>query len=177
MEGLGEHESDAALVDTAFHSLGGQLDADAEGLEDVGGAATARGGAVAVLGDAHSGSGGDKGGGGGDVEAVGAVASRADGIDHGALDADLEGELSHDSGHAGDFLGGLTLEAQGCEEGTKLGGRGLALHYLAHDSGGGVHGEGLAGYDCVYCFTNVHGWLLRLWLIERLHSKRVGQTV
>ena len=134
-------------------------------------------GAVAVLGDADSGPGRRQRRAGGDVEGVGAVAAGADGIHHRSLDAHLEGELAHDGGHARDFPGGLALEPHGGQEGPELGGSGLALHYLAHDRRCVVHVQGVAGDYCVYCFTYVQGWLLRLWLIERLHSKRVGQTL
>ena len=140
---------------------GGQLDADAQGLQDVGGAATAGGGAVAVLGDAHTGAGGDESSGGGNVESVGAVAAGAHRVDQRAFDAHLEGELAHDGGHAGDLLGGLALEPQGGEERSQLAGSGLSLHDLAHHCRRFVHGQGAAGNEQVYCFTNVHGLLLR----------------
>ena len=80
----------------------------------------------------------------------------------------LEGELAHYGGHAGDLLGGLALEPQGGEEGAELGGGGLAQHDLAHDRCGLVHGEGVAGYHGVYCFTYFHGGLLRVsYLIHK----------
>ena len=57
-----------------------QPDGDAEGFEDVGGAALRGDGAVAVFGDGGSGGCGDEGGGGGDVEGAAGVGAGAAGV-------------------------------------------------------------------------------------------------
>ena len=60
--------------------IGGESDGDAEGFEDVGGAAAGGDGTVAVLGDGGSGGGGDEGGGGGDVEGAAEISAGTAGV-------------------------------------------------------------------------------------------------
>src|SRR5262249_4656370 len=64
----GEAEGEAGAIETSPGVAGVLIYADAEGGEDVGAAALAGDGAVAVLDHRHAGGGDDQGGGGADVE-------------------------------------------------------------------------------------------------------------
>jgi len=65
----GKEETEAVGTEGLGSVSGGELDGNAEGFEDVSGAAAGGDGAVAVLGDPGSGRCCDERGGGGDVEA------------------------------------------------------------------------------------------------------------
>ena len=85
------------------------VDADAEGFEDVGGTAAGAGGAVAVFGDVRAGSGSDDGGGGGNVEGVAAIAAGAAGVDEmrgpeACVGENGGGVATHDGGETGELL-------------------------------------------------------------------------
>ena len=110
-----------------------------------------------MLGYLQPGSRGDKGRGGGDVEGVAAVAAGADGVDQRPVHFNSQGELPHDAGHAGEFPGGLTLQPQCGEEGTKLGWGSLPLHDLPHHRRCVGHVEGTPGHYFVDCFTDIQG--------------------
>src|SRR5690348_18269297 len=77
MNGGSEEEADADFFDGAADAFGGLIERDAEGFEDVGGAAAGTDGAIAVFGDADSRAGDDERGGGGNVERAGDVAASA----------------------------------------------------------------------------------------------------
>lgn len=133
VKGGSEEETDAGFADALTHLRGVEGDFDAEGLEDVGAAALAGDGTVAVLGDAGSGSGGDEGGDGGDVEGALAVASGAAGVDDGAwAGVDWIDACAHGAGESGDLFSGFAADAEGGEEGGGLRRRGVAFQQEAH---------------------------------------------
>src|SRR6185295_12298825 len=142
-------EAEADLVDAAAHLLGGELDVDAERLEQVGRAAPARIGAVAVLGDRAARGGGDQGRRGRDVEGRWPTA-RARGVDQvGARGGDGSGEGPHRSGEANQLRDGLPLRAQPDQEGGGLHLARAPLHDLGEHRGRVVGGQVVAGADRV----------------------------
>jgi len=76
-----EHEADAGLLDAFGDGLGGGVDVDAEFIEEVGGAALAGDGPVAMFGDGDAGAGDHKGDGSADVEGRLSVSAGADDVD------------------------------------------------------------------------------------------------
>ena len=112
-------------------TVGTEVDAGAERLEQVGGAGGAGGGAVAVLGHRAAGAGGDQGGGGGDVEGR-RPAAGAGGVEQvGALRRHVRGERAHRARQPGELVHGLALGAQRDQETGDLRLGGLAVHDLA----------------------------------------------
>ena len=83
VDGGGEQEADADFADGARGIVRRHVDADAPGFQQVGAAALAGDGAIAVLGDVDAGAGHHERGDGGDVKGVGAVAAGAAGIEQG----------------------------------------------------------------------------------------------
>ncbi len=121
---LREQEAEAELVDRPLDPLRRQLEAEAERLEHVGGAARRRRSAVAVLRDRRAACGRDQGGRGGDVVRVRAVAACADDVDEVAsLRVDPQHVLAHRLRAAGDLVRRLALRAQRDEEAGDLRGR------------------------------------------------------
>ena len=108
--------------------VGAELDGDAEGLEQVGGAAGRGRRPVAVLAHPPPGTGDDEGGDGADVDRVGPIAAGADHVDHrsAGVDVDAGGRVEHGVDHAAELGDGLALHAQGDDEGGDLGGAGGA---------------------------------------------------
>ncbi len=106
--------------------VGGEIDGDAEGLEDVGRAAGGGDGAVAVLGDHDlgAGGGGDEGGGGGDVEGAGGVSAGAAGVGQAAALRVVQGQGrgggAHGVDEAGELCGGFAAGGEGAEQGGDL---------------------------------------------------------
>ena len=76
-----EQKADADLLEALLDDFRFYIDVDAQRLQDVGAAATAGDGAVAVLGHGESGRRDDKGGRGGDIEGVHPVAAGPAGVD------------------------------------------------------------------------------------------------
>ena len=65
-------------------------------------------------------------------------------------------------GHAGDLPGGLSLDPQGCEEGTELGpGWPSPCITWRMTAAASSMARELPDTTAVYSFTNVHGWVLR----------------
>ena len=133
MERGGEQERDAAGVEAALDHRGGRVDRDPEGGEDVGAAAAARDGAVAVLGDGHPARGEDEGGERRDVERRRPVAAGAAGVEPGPLAGRQRHRVGahrlrqpHDLGRA------LALHRQRDEQPRDLGGGGAPRHDLLH---------------------------------------------
>ena len=91
MEYWGEHEADARPFDAPGNPLRGKLYSYSQGLQDVGAAASARRGPVAVFGNLEAGGSGDEGGGGGNIEGILSVSSGANGVDQWAVDLYLKG--------------------------------------------------------------------------------------
>jgi hypothetical protein len=81
----GQAEADAGFLHAPHDSLRRQLDGDAQGLQHVGGAALRAGRPRPVLAHRHAGAGGDDGSHRADVDAVAAVATRADDVDRAGL--------------------------------------------------------------------------------------------
>src|SRR5581483_4354323 len=93
---------------------------DAEGIQDVGGAAAGGDGAVAVLGYLGAGSSRDQGCGGGDVEGAAAIAAGSAGVDDGGAllvgERQGSGEGAKGLGEAGDLGGGFPASGHGAEQ-------------------------------------------------------------
>jgi hypothetical protein len=137
-----EHEADADLVDAGGDLLGGQVEAHAGLLEQVGTARAARDRAVAVLGDPTAGGRNNHRAGGGDVERADAITAGANDIDQVRMvDRDVGRELAHHRGGRGDLLDRLALHAQADQEAADLCRGGIAAHDQAH------HGGHLAGVE------------------------------
>ena len=145
----GEHEAEADLVDAAGDRLGAEIDVHPQGLEQIGRAASARVGAVAMLGDRAAGTRGDQRRRSGDVEGRGAAAGSG-GVDQlGPLGADLGGERPHRPRQADQLGHRLPLGAKGDQEGAGLDRVGAPLHDLGQHRGGVVGGEVVAAADRV----------------------------
>ena len=128
-----EEEAEPELVDRARHSLGGQLEIEAQSLEDVGRAAGRGNGTVAVLRHTRSGRRRDERRRGRDVDRSGAVASGSCGIDQiVALRPHRQRVLAHRLGAAGDLVRGLALGAERDQKAGDLGRRRLAAHDRTH---------------------------------------------
>ena len=134
----GEAEGDAGLVGHLGDPLRGEVEVDAELLQDVGGAGGGGRGPVAVLDDLGAGAGHDERRHGGDVDRPRAVAARADDVDRTAGHLDDVGVLVHRPDDAGDLLDGLALGPQGHHEPGDLGVGRLTAHDPVHRPGGGV---------------------------------------
>jgi hypothetical protein len=118
-----------------------QSDFNSQRLQDIGGAAFTRGGAVAVLGHFKPRSGGDKAGSSGYIKAAGAVPARADDVYGRAGYPDRGGFSAHDAGQSGNLIGGLAFNAQGSQESAYLGWCGLPAHDFPHRAGRLFKGE------------------------------------
>jgi hypothetical protein len=149
----GVEEGKAMVAEGGGGFYGGDVDGDAEGFEDVGGAAAGGDGAVAVLGDGGSRGGGYESGGGGDVEGVTAVSAGAAGVDEEGLLCGREGDGSDDGAHgideACDLGGGLATCSEGTEEGGDLDVGKLAGEDRLHEGACLLAGEGRAAFDKV----------------------------
>ena len=138
---------------------GRERDGDAEGFEDVGGAALRGDGAVAVFGNhdlsasrsCAGGCGCDEGSGGGDVEGAAGVGAGAAGVDEDAAfgfgEGDGCGGGAHGVDEAGDLGGGGAADGEGAEEGGELKLGGFAAKDGAEKRGGFVARQGLAVFD------------------------------
>ena len=121
--------------------VGGEVDAHAERLEQVGRAGQPGGRAVAVLGHRAARAGGDQRGGGGDVEGR-APAAGAGGVDQVvALGGHRRGEPPHRRGEADELVDRLALGAQRDQHRGDLGLRRVAGHDLGEHAGGLLGGE------------------------------------
>jgi len=132
--------------------LGCHGNIDAKFLEDVGAAAQAGEGAIAVFGDADACSGDDESGHGGDIESAAAIASGAAGIEEslaGEGDVDGMGLGAHGSGEAEEFVAGFAFHAEGDEESGDLGGGGLAFEDSGHGECGVLGSEAFTVGDAV----------------------------
>lgn len=158
----GEEEADADFADGLAGDFGGEVDAGAEGFEQVGGTAAGGVGAIAVLGDLDAGAGGDEGGEGGDVEGALGVAAGAAGVEDGFTgDAvvDLETGFAHGFGKAAEFVGGFTFEVESGGESGDLGGGGVAGEDSGHGEAGVPGGEGLPVHQTMQVGQEGHGIL------------------
>ena len=134
--GWGEHEPEADAVDARADGGGVEIDARAEGFEQVGGARRARGRAVAVLGDRAPGARGDQRGGRGDVEGAHAAAG-AGGVEEVLTRArDSGSERAHRAREPRELCDGLALRAQRDQERGDLYFGGVAAHDLREHVGG-----------------------------------------
>jgi len=136
VQSRGEEKAYADLADATADRIGAETEIHAQGLQNIGAAALAGDGTVAVLGHRHPGPGHDKGRGRGDVEGAGGVAAGAAGVhQHPVIgkDRDRGGLFPHDHGRAADLGYGLALDPQGGEKSGDLGRGGLAAHDLLHD--------------------------------------------
>lgn len=158
VECRGEEKGKAVAAERLRGLSGGEVNGDAEGLEDVGRAARGGDGAVSVLGDHQagpggggSGSGGDEGGGGGDVEAAGGVGAGAAGVDEGfalgVAERDGGGGGAEGIDEAGEFGGGLVAGGEGSEQGRELEVGDFSGKNAAHEGGGFGARERLAGLE------------------------------
>ncbi len=80
----GEEEADACVFEAVAEAIGWEVDADAEGFEDVGAAGFGGDAAVAVFDDDCASGCGEEHGGGGDVEEVEFVAAGSADVECGA---------------------------------------------------------------------------------------------
>ncbi len=122
VHGRREEESDADPFDCGGDSLGREIDAHAEMLEDVRRAAARADRAIAVFGDAHARARNDERCGGRNVERARSVAAGAAGVDERLIrDAQMTGEnrrsvAPHGRREADQFVDRLALHAQAGEE-------------------------------------------------------------
>ena len=131
-----EAERDAGALDALDDALGGEVDDDAELLQQVGRAAGRGRGPVAVLDHPRPGARDHHRRHRRDVHRVRAVAPGAAGVDRGAGHLDALGVVEHRGDQPGDLVGRLPLGAQRDDEAGDLGGRRLAEHHLLHGPGG-----------------------------------------
>jgi hypothetical protein len=185
MQAGGVEEGETVLAEGGCAVGGGEVDGEAEGFEDVGGAARGGDGAVAVLGDhqfspgGSSGGGGDEGGGGGDVEGAAGVGAGAAGVDEeGALgegEGDGGGGGAHGVDEAGDFRGGGAAGGERAEEGGELEFGGFAAEDGLEELGGVGAGEGLASFDDSFEVGLEGHWFKRSrWRMDELLVRRAG---
>jgi hypothetical protein len=106
--------------------------ATASALQDIGAAATAAHGTVAVFGYLQSGAGGDKGGGGRDIKAGGLISPGAAGINDGLCYLNRDCLSLHHPGQPYNLVYCLSLDAQRGSKGGNLSRGSLAAHYLLH---------------------------------------------
>jgi len=113
-----EQEADAHFFDGFRHALGGEVDAHAEVLEHVRGAAARADRTVAVLGHVNALAGYDKCRCGGNVEGAGGVAAGAAGVDE-RFDRERQiagknrrSVAAHGGGEADEFVDRFALHAQ-----------------------------------------------------------------
>ena len=157
MECGGVEEGEAMLAEGAGSFFGRQGDGDAEGFEDVGGAALAGDATIAVFGDGDGGVLCVPGGcgyeccGSGDVEGAGGVGSGAAGVDEGEAlgcgEGDGSGGGAHGVDEAGDFFGGFAAGGEGGEECGDFEVGGFAAENGLEGFGGFGAGEGFAVFD------------------------------
>lgn len=140
-----EQESDSRLVDRPGDLLGIEADVDSKRFEHVGRAATARDGAVAVLGDRQARSGRDQRSRRGDIEGRSSVAARAAGVDKplgGCFPGrDWHCARAHGAGEASDFGRGFALHPQGGQECRGQGRCRVAAQDVKHRRVGLVFGQ------------------------------------
>ena len=132
VESRREHEPDADLVDARGHGIRPEVDLHAEGLQDVGAAARARRGTVAVLRDPGAGRCRDDRRDGRDVERAGAIATGAARVDRARRQRDRHGGPSQRAGESRDLLHRLAAHRERGEQARKLGRGRLASHDAAH---------------------------------------------
>ena len=137
----GEQETKAHVADAARHLGRRKVQIDAGGLEHVGAAALAGGGAIAVLGNVGAGRRGHDRRRGGNVEALGAAAAAGAAGVHQVrhVDVDLGRYGPHGGGGTGYLLHRLALGLEANEHGGDLRWRGFAGHDgVEHRSGLGL---------------------------------------
>jgi hypothetical protein len=153
VHGGSEKEADADFFDGAADAFGGLMERDAEGFEDIGGAAAGTDGAIAVLGDADSRAGNDERRGGGNVERAGDIAARAAGVHQrfigvsAAAGENRSGVAAHGRGEADEFVHRLAFDAQSDEQAGDLRVGGAAGKDLFHHGFGFDAREVFAGDD------------------------------
>ena len=129
--------------------VGGEPDGDAEGFEDVAGAAARGDGAVAVLGDGGSCSGGDESCSGGDVEGAAEVSAGAAGVGElkalGVVEREGSDGGAHRVDEAGDLGGGFATGCKRSEQRGELEVAELAGEDLLHERPSVFAGETFAG--------------------------------
>ena len=130
-----EAEGDPDLLTDAGDGLRGQVEPDAERLEDVGRARLRRRGPVAVLDDRCTRTGRDDGGHRRDVHRHRSVTAGADDVQHPAGDDDRGGVLVHRGHQTLELVDGLALRAQRDGEAGDLRRGRLAGQDLVHRPG------------------------------------------
>src|SRR5690606_22704565 len=134
MMGRREHETHAAVTNAGGDLGGREVDTCTGSFQDIGTAAGAAGGAVAVFGDMYAGSGRDEGRCGRDVEGSDTITAGTAGIDQRPdVDIDMRSEFAHDRRRGGYLVYGLPFHAQTDEETGDLGRTRLARHDRHHD--------------------------------------------
>ena len=155
-----EQEPDTHLVDAATYLVRVQFKVDAQCLQQISAATSARDGTVAVLGNGQASPRRDEGHRGRDVEGPASIAARAAGVHQDiAVDLHRNGVLPHRLGAADDLLDPLPLHPERGEEGPDLRLGGLSLHYLVHDLPGLGHTEVASGYHLAQRFPDHCGLL------------------
>ena len=148
-----EEEHEAGVAKALDGQLRREGDGNAEGLEDVRGAAAGGDGAVAVLGDLGAGCGGYQGRAGGDVEGERSAAAGADNVDElialVGFEGKRQGALAHDLNEAGQLGGQFAAGGEDGEQGGDLDIRNFAGEDFSEGVGrlftgksGAVLGEG-----------------------------------
>ena len=127
-----ETEADARRVDATPYAIRTKRDVDAEGLEDVGAAAAARGGAVAMLGHWNARARGDQRRRRGDIESPGAIAPGPAGIDRPGRNLERRGMGPHRLHEARHLVDGFAFGPQGDQESGELARGDLPRHHLVH---------------------------------------------
>ena len=129
VDGWGKQKTDADLADGARRLVRRNGDANTERFQQIGAAALARYGTIAVLGHAHARARNHKRGDGRYVECAGAVPARAARIQQRRgpeLVVDGRRHLAHGARETDQFVHRLALHPQGHQESRDLGVRGLA---------------------------------------------------
>lgn len=157
--GLGEHETDADVVDAAGDLYRRQVQVDAGGLEQVGTAAFSGHRTVAVLGHRATSCCDHKGRSRGHVEDVRTVTAGADHIDHTVegFQLDLVRQLAHDRNSADDFVDAFAFHAHGHHEGADLCIGALAGHDFTHDLAHFIGAQVEVADDTAQGSLDIHG--------------------
>ncbi len=148
VEARGEGEADPDVVHAPGHGVGGEVQGQAQGFEDVGAAGLGGDRPAAVLDHGVAGGGHDDRGHRADVDRVGAVAPGADDVEHlGSVDRERDDAFHQRVEQPAQFGGGLALGAQGDEEAGQLGGLGGVVHDLPHGPCGVVGAQVGSGQE------------------------------
>jgi len=140
----GEEESDTGVGDRRGDQIRLVTDVHAEGFQDIGAAALAGHGSVAMLGDAHPGAGRDERRDRGDIERRAAVSAGAAGVQQRVTvggNFHAARALAHGARKSGKLGRGHRLHAQGGKKGGDLRHRSLAVKNDQHGRARVLSGE------------------------------------